>query len=67
MVRYQKQLAYKYKKKEHFKHVVLVSSKAAVELGWEPGQELKEEVMNQTLIISPKPPQRTIRKPRKQQ
>lgn len=66
MVRYQKQLAYKYKKKDHFKHVVLVSSKAATELAWEPGQELIEEVKDQSLIISPKPPQKTVRKPKKQ-
>ena len=66
MVRYQKQLAYKYKKKEHFKHVVLVSSKAAKELGWKPGQELKEEVAGQTLVVYPKPPQKTSRKARKQ-
>ena len=65
MVRFQKQLAYTYKKKAHFKHVVLVSSRAAKELGWKPGQELKEEVMRQTLIISPKSTQETSRKARK--
>ena len=54
MVRFQKQLAYKYKEKKHFKHVLLVSSKAVKQLGWKPGEDLKEEVAEQKLIISPK-------------
>jgi hypothetical protein len=66
LVKFQKQLAYKYKEKKHFKHVVLVSSEAVKKLGWKPGQELKEVVAHQTLIISPKS-QETSRKTRKQQ
>jgi hypothetical protein len=50
----QKQLAYKYKGKKHFKHVVIVPDEAITELGWEGGQELELTVKDGKLTIEPK-------------
>lgn len=47
----QKQLAYKYKDKQHFKHVIVVPEEAVNELGWEGGQELELSTKDGRLII----------------
>jgi hypothetical protein len=49
----QKQLAYKYKEKKHYKHVIVVPDNAITELGWKGGQELKLTVKRGQLIIKP--------------
>jgi bifunctional DNA-binding transcriptional regulator/antitoxin component of YhaV-PrlF toxin-antitoxin module len=46
----QKQLAYKYKKKKHYKHVIVVPDEAITELGWKGGQELELTVKNGKLV-----------------
>ena len=52
-MRIQKHLAYKYKDKEHYKHVLIVPEKAMESLGWKPGQELDDQVKGQTLLLKP--------------
>ena len=47
----QRQLAYKYKDKQHFKHVIVVPEEAVHELGWKGGQELELSIKNGRLII----------------
>lgn len=47
----QKQLAYKYKDKQHFKHVIVIPDDAITELGWKGGQELELTVKEGQLII----------------
>ena len=46
----QKQLAYKYKEKKHYKHVIVVPDEAITELGWKGGQELELTVRNGKLV-----------------
>jgi len=46
----QKQLAYKYKEKKHYKHVIVVPDEAITELGWKGGQELELTVKDGKLI-----------------
>jgi len=47
----QKQLAYKYKDKHHYKHVIVIPDDAINELGWKGGQELELIVKNGQLIV----------------
>ncbi|HMK93885.1 MAG TPA: hypothetical protein VK536_00645 [Candidatus Limnocylindrales bacterium] len=47
----QKQLAYKYKEKKHYKHVIVVPDDVISELGWRGGQELELAVKEGKLII----------------
>ena len=53
----QKQLAYKYKEKKHYKHVIVVPDEAITELCWKGGQELEVTVKDGKLIAEPKNPQ----------
>jgi bifunctional DNA-binding transcriptional regulator/antitoxin component of YhaV-PrlF toxin-antitoxin module len=48
----QKQLAYKYKDKHHYKHVIVIPDDAINELGWKGGQELEINVKNGQLIVA---------------
>jgi hypothetical protein len=48
----QKQSAYKYKDKQHFKHVIVVPEEAVTELGWKGGQQLELTVVNGKLEIA---------------
>ena len=50
----QKQLAYKRKGKEQFKHVIVVPEEAVSELGWKGGQDLELTVKNCRLVIETK-------------
>lgn len=50
----QKQLAYKYKEKKHYKHVIVVPDEAITELGWKGGQELDLTVKDSRLVIEVK-------------
>ena len=54
MVMLQKRFAYKYKNKEHHKHVVTISDDVIEKLGWQAGVELDENVRGDTLIIKRK-------------
>jgi hypothetical protein len=46
----QKQLAYKYKEKKHYKHVIVVPDEAITELGWKGGQQLDLTVKDGKLV-----------------
>ena len=50
----QKQLAYKYKDKQQYKHVIVIPEEAVNELGWKGGQDLDLGVKEGQLIIKPK-------------
>jgi hypothetical protein len=47
----QKQLAYKYKEKRQYKHVLIIPDEAITELGWKGGQGLDLEVKDGKLTI----------------
>jgi hypothetical protein len=47
----QKQLAYKYKEKKVYKHVIVVPDDAVTELGWKGGQELELSVKDGKLLV----------------
>ena len=55
MVKLQKHFSYKYKEKEHYKHLVTIPQSAISELGWNEGQQLIFVINNNTLIIKPTP------------
>ena len=46
----QKQLAYKYKEKKHYEHVIVVPDEAISELGWKGGQNLELTVKDGKLV-----------------
>lgn len=50
----QKQLAYKYKEKRQYKHVIIIPEEAVTELGWTGGQELELSVKDCRLVIETK-------------
>lgn len=50
----QKQLAYKYKGKKHYKHVIVVPDEAINELCWKGGQELELWVKDGQLVATVK-------------
>ena len=47
----QKQLAYKYKDKRQYKHVIVIPEEAVTELGWKGGQEFELTVREGKLVI----------------
>jgi hypothetical protein len=47
----QKQLAYRRKGKEQFKHVIIVPEEAVNKLGWKGGQDVEIDVKDGDLII----------------
>ena len=47
----QKQVAYKYKDKTHYKFVLIIPQDVIAELGWSAGQELDMKVDGSKLII----------------
>ena len=50
----QKQLAYKYKEKRQYKHVIIIPEEAVNELGWTGGQELALIVKDGQLVVTVK-------------
>jgi formylmethanofuran dehydrogenase subunit D len=50
-VRLQKRFAYKYKDKEHYKHVMTISEDTLERLGWKEGDELEQIVEKNALIV----------------
>ena len=53
-VKLQKQLAYKYKGKEHFKHVLVIPEDTINKLGWKVGQDLELDTIDNHLVIKSK-------------
>jgi len=47
----QKRFAYKYKNKEHYKHVLVIPAGSLEKLGWKSGEVLKPRIENGALII----------------
>ena len=50
----QKQLAYKYKDKRHFKYVLVIPNEAVNQLRWQGVQEIELTVKNGRLIVETK-------------
>ena len=50
----QRQVAYKYKGKTQYKHVIVIPNGTVEKLGWKVGEELKNSVNGKTLILKPK-------------
>ncbi len=48
----QKQQAYSYKGKKHFKHVIIIPDEAITELGWKGGQELELAIKDKQLSVA---------------
>lgn len=59
MVKLQRRFAYKYKDKEHYKHIVTIPDEAREKLGWKVGEELEISVIDSKLIFSKKGRNRT--------
>jgi hypothetical protein len=57
-VKLQKQQAYSYKGKKHFKHVIIIPDEAISELGWTGGQELDLQVKDGKITIQLEKPSR---------
>jgi len=53
MVKLQKQFAYRYKDREHYKHVVTVPDEAVEKLGWGAGKELEWTLSKNSLVLQP--------------
>ena len=47
----QRQFAYSYKGKKHYKNVIVIPDEVVLKLGWKAGQELEVEVDNDKLIV----------------
>jgi len=54
MVKLQKRFAYKYKDKEHYKHVVTIPEDKIHELGWKVGEELELSIVDSRLVLTHK-------------
>lgn len=52
-MRLQKQKAYSYKNKNHYKYVLTIPETIVKRLGWKEGLELKEDTKQSTLLITP--------------
>lgn len=50
----QKQVAYKYKDKTRYKHVVVIPNETVEKLGWNVGEELENSINGKTLMLKPK-------------
>lgn len=51
LVKLQKKFAYKYKDKEHYKHIVTIPDDVLEQLGWNEGAEIQQVVKNHQLIF----------------
>jgi len=47
----QKQFAYKYKGKKHYKHVIVIPEEITHKLGWEAGEELEIRINDRKLVV----------------
>jgi len=56
----QKHLAYRYKEKKYFKHVLTIPGDTLRELGWKPGANLEQIVENGELVIRPSVEPKTL-------
>lgn len=54
MVKLQRRFAYKYKDKEHYKHIITIPEEQVEELGWKEGEELEISASSNKLILTRK-------------
>jgi bifunctional DNA-binding transcriptional regulator/antitoxin component of YhaV-PrlF toxin-antitoxin module len=57
MVRLQKLFAYKYKDKDHYKHLITVPDEIVRKLGWSAGSELEYSVNGKELVFRLRKPE----------
>lgn len=50
----QRQVAYKYKEKIRYKHVIVIPNGTVDKLGWKVGEELENSIDGTALTIKPK-------------
>lgn len=50
----QRHFAYRYKGKEHYKHVVTIPEGTMESLGWREGADLKDEIKGNALVLRAK-------------
>jgi bifunctional DNA-binding transcriptional regulator/antitoxin component of YhaV-PrlF toxin-antitoxin module len=53
MVKLQKQLAYRYKEKKYYKHLVVIPEETLQRVGWTPGENLEWTVSGNSLVLRP--------------
>jgi bifunctional DNA-binding transcriptional regulator/antitoxin component of YhaV-PrlF toxin-antitoxin module len=51
MVKLQKRFAYKYKDKEHYKHIITIPDEIVEQLGWKEVIEIEPKVQNNELVF----------------
>ena len=49
----QRHFAYKYKEKDHYKNVIVLSEETVSKLGWGVGVELQESTDGDALVLKP--------------
>lgn len=49
----QRQVAYKYKDKTHYKYVIIIPQNLITDLGWQEGLELESKIDGLKLILEP--------------
>jgi bifunctional DNA-binding transcriptional regulator/antitoxin component of YhaV-PrlF toxin-antitoxin module len=52
-MRLQKQKAYKYKNKTHYKYTIVIPDSTIEKLNWKEGTELKEKIKKNSLLVKP--------------
>ncbi|MDN5845839.1 MAG: AbrB/MazE/SpoVT family DNA-binding domain-containing protein [Candidatus Nitrosocosmicus sp.] len=52
MVKLQKRFAYKYKDKNHYKHIITIPDDIVEKLGWKEGMEIESKIKNDELIFT---------------
>ena len=50
----QRQVAYKYKEKIRYKHVIVIPNGTVEKLSWKVGEELENSIVGNALTIKPK-------------
>ncbi len=54
MVKVQRRFAYKYKNRDHYKHIVTIPDDVIQTLGWKEGQDVEPSTEDGKLILEPK-------------
>jgi hypothetical protein len=54
MVKVQRRFAYRYKNKDHYKHILNIPEDVIEILGWKEGQDVEPSTENGKLILEPK-------------
>ena len=54
MVKIQRRFAYRYKNRDHYKHIVTIPDDVIETLGWKEGQDVEPTTESGKLILKPK-------------